>query len=1089
MSAPASGTEPAVDDEVFVFPASFAQQRFWMLEQLEPGSAAYTIPVALRLDGAFDAPAFCRALNDVVSRHESLRTVFEVQDGEPVQVVLPRLMIAVPVTDLEAMAADQRDAVVRAAAAEEANTAFDLARGPLLRAKVFRLAPNEHVLLLTLHHIVADGWSIGVLFTELGKLYGEQTGGAAAGLPPLPLQYADYTLWQRRALDGAALERHLDHWRTVLGGRLAPLELPTDRPRPPVQTHAGGRVATVIPAATVDAMRDLAIRAGATPFMAFLAVYELLLHRHSAQDDIIVGSPVAGRGRSELEPLIGLFINTLVYRADFSDDPSFGTLLGRVRDAATTAYAHQDLPFERLVEALQPARDRSRSPIFQAAFLMGAVGTSDLTFGSLRAAAVDAGKLAAKFDVTLSLTERDGALRASLEFNSDLFDAGTAERMLAHYVTLLASAARMPDAPGSALPMLGTAERRAVTEAWNRTDRPLPDPATITAMFGRQVAARPEATAIVADDATLTYRELDVRAGRVARRLADAGVAPGSLVGVCTERSAAMVVALFGVLKAGAAYVPLDPDFPAQRLAYMASDAALSVALADETGARVLAGLVPTLLAVADAASAPAGPPPAVAAAPDDLAYVIYTSGSTGQPKGVEIPQRAIANLLMAMHASPGLTAADRLLAVTTLSFDIAALELFGPLTAGASVVVASRDAARNPSALAETIARSGATVMQATPATWRMLIADGWSGRGTMRIWCGGEALAPQLAADLLPRCAELWNMYGPTETTVWSTVNRIMRPEDAASIGGPIANTRLYVVDRRGEPVPVGVPGELCIGGHGVARGYRGRPDLTAERFVSDRFSSREARLYRTGDLVSWTAGGSLRFLGRIDHQVKVRGFRIELGEIEVALARQPGVAEAVVVARPGPDGEQRLVAYVVATSGAQPAPADLTAGLRASLPSYMVPSAYMMLDTLPLTPNGKVDRRALPEPTAEATRRTVFVAPRTAAEEMVAAIWAEVLQRDPIGVHDDFFELGGHSLLATRLMARLQAAFTVSVPWRTLFDTPTVAALALAVEEALGATGGDSDVSDLLASLEAMSDEEAARMLATDQAGGAA
>ena len=1071
---------PAADEEVFVFPASFAQQRFWMLEQLEPGGAAYTIPIALRLEGPFDVPAFSAALAAVVERHEALRTVFEAQDGEPVQVVLPRLSVPVPVTDIGQLAAEEQEARVRAAAAAEANGAFDLEHGPLIRAAVLRLGATTHVLLVTLHHIVADGWSVGVLFSELGRLYGERIGGARAELAPLPLQYADYALWQRRTLEGPALDGHLEHWRSVLAGRLPALELPADRPRPPIQTYAGGRVATIIPPATAEAVHDLAARSGATPFMTYLAAYQLLLHRHSGQDDILVGSPIAGRTRSEVEPLIGLFINTLVHRADFSADPSFSALLARTRDAATAAYAHQDLPFERLVDALQPGRDRSRTPVFQAAFLMGAVGTGELNLPGLSASAVDAGKLAAKFDITLSLTERAGSLRASLEYNSDLFDQGTAERLLERFVTLLGSAVRTPDAPVSALPMLSVAERRTVTETWNRTTRPQPDNATVTALFAGQVAIRRDALAVTANGAAMTYGELDTKAEQLARRLVAAGVRRGELIGVCTGRSADLLVALLGVLRAGAAYVPLDPEFPAQRLAYMVEDAGLVRAVVDDAGARTLAGLLPGLIGVAGGEpSADIGALPDVA--PDDLAYVIYTSGSTGRPKGVEIAHRALVNLLAAMHERPGLGVDDILLAVTTLSFDIAALELFGPVTVGGTVVVADRDTARSAPDLAALLERSGATVMQATPATWRMLLADGWPGRRSLRAWCGGEALPPEVATALVPRCGELWNMYGPTETTVWSTVNRIAGPGDAASIGAAIANTRLYVVDRRGEPVPIGVPGELCIGGLGVARGYRRRPDLTADRFTADRFSATEGRVYRTGDLVRWLANGTLQFVGRLDHQVKVRGFRIELGEIESVLARQSGVAQAVAVARPGPDGEQQLVAYVVPSPEATVAPGELAQALRAALPAYMVPSAYVALDALPLTPNGKVDRLALPDPTGEASVAAQFEMPRTAGEEVVVEAWKQVLRRDRVSVQDDFFALGGHSLTAARLSAELGRLFGVAVPLRVLFEETTPASQA-AWLAAAGALGADEDMADVLAELDAMTDEEARLLLSS-------
>ncbi|HET9986429.1 MAG TPA: amino acid adenylation domain-containing protein, partial [Longimicrobiales bacterium] len=949
MSAPPSlAATLGAHGDVQVFPASAAQRRFWLLDQLDPDAAAYTIPVAYRLAGELDVAALERALNAVALRHEALRTIFAVEDEQPVQVVLPSLAVPVVVTDVSALPAAEREARVAAVVDEAANRGFELARGPLLRAELVRVAAREHVLLLTVHHIVADGWSVGVLFRELEACYAALVAGRAPELPPLPLQYPDYAVWQHRAMQGGAAARQLAFWEERLAAPLPVLELPTDRPRPAFQSTAGAKREIVLPAELVEAMRALARREGATPYAAFLAAFFALLHRYTGQDDVVVGSVTAGRQRPETEPLIGLFLNTLAIRADLSGEPAFVELLRRVRDAATSAFANQDVPFEEVVEAVGGARDSSRSPVFQAAFQLLDGVAAELRLPGLAAEPIRAEKHTSKFDLTLILNAApNGGLRAVVEYATALFDGATIDRLLGHYRTLLEGIVREPSRPVSTLALLIGAERRRVLEEWNATAMPYPADARLVELVRAQAARTPDAVAVEFAGERLSYAELERRARALAERLRRVGVGPGALVGLFVERSLELVVGVLAILEAGGAYLPLDPQYPAERRAFMLEDGGAAVLLTDAGLRGEAMGFAGVVVEVAggegdaEAASTATGragvsgrdgaearklagrealglggpEAPGGGAGSRDLAYVIYTSGSTGRPKGVEVEQRSVVNFLWGMNALVPLAPGDVLVAVTPLSFDISALEILLPLVTGARVVVASRAEASDPAALAALLARSGATHLQATPSTWRMLVEAGWPGRPGLVALCGGEALPGALADALLARGVELWNLYGPTEATIWATAQRLTRVGEPVRIGRPMGNVRAYVLDGHGEPVPVGVAGELYLGGVGVARGYRGRPALTAERFVPDPFSAEAgARLYRTGDRVRWRAGGELEYLGRADAQVKLRGHRIELGEIEAVLARQAGVAAAVVAVRADGGSEPRLVAYVV-------------------------------------------------------------------------------------------------------------------------------------------------------------------------------
>ncbi|MGA5301850.1 amino acid adenylation domain-containing protein [Nucisporomicrobium flavum] len=892
------------------FPLSFPQQRLWFLEQLVPGSAAYNVPIAARLDGPLDLAVWQRCCDELVRRHAALRTTFAEVEGQPVQRVA-----ATGRADFEVV--DCAGGDVRRLLQEEVQRPFDLGTGPLLRVRFFRVGPQEHVLLLTMHHIIADLWSVAVAVQEMVALYPALRDGNPSPLPDLPVQYVDFAAWQRRQLEGPGLAEDLGYWTKALDGAPPVLDLPTDRPRPPVQTSRGGSTAFSLPTETTERLRALSRREGATPFMTVLAAFAVLLRRYSGQDDIVVGAPIANRTRPEIERLVGFFVNTLALRVDLTGDPTFRELLSRVRAACLGAYAHQDLPFERLVEELHPQRDLSRSPLFQVSFVFQNIDVPELDLGGLRVTPYTVDSATARFDLELQVFDRPDGLGGWFEYNADLFDGATVEHLSRALRRLVEHLTEAPDRPVTRLDLLSEDERHRLARELNDTRRDWAGLSWAHLEVARRAREVPDAEALRCGEESLTYADLDRRANQLAWHLHRLGTGPGDLVGICTERTPEMVVAVLGTLKAGAAYVPLDPAYPTERLAFMMADSGLKTLLTEhDLVARLPEPPAVVICLDRDADMLAAGDtPPPVEVAGDDLAYVIYTSGSTGRPKGVQIPHRALANFLASMRERPGITPADTLLAVTTLSFDISTLELLLPLTTGARVHLVGREVAADGARLGAALATSGATLMQATPSTWRLLLDAGWAPPAGFRMLCGGEALPDDLARRLGGSGGELWNMYGPTETTIWSAVSRVTGD---VRLGEPIANTELHVLDAHGELAPAGVPGELHIGGAGLARGYLGRPELTAERFVPHPFPiGLGHRLYRTGDLVRRRADGGLEFLGRMDHQVKLRGFRIELGEIEALLAQQPAVRQAVVLVREDAPGDQRLVAYVVADS----------------------------------------------------------------------------------------------------------------------------------------------------------------------------
>jgi amino acid adenylation domain-containing protein len=1033
--------EPRRPDEIV--PASVEQRHVWLHASMAPGLPLYNEAITVHRDGPFSLDALERALNEVLRRHEMWRTSFEIREGRLCAIVHPDLYLKVPLIELSHLPEPEREASALRIATEDARQPLDLAQAPLLRAKVVRLAEDKHRLYLTLHHIIFDGVSIyRLLVPELSALYACYARGEAPSLPAPRLQYGDYAVWRERHLASDAMSRELRYWREKLSGELPELKLPADRTRPPVPSHRGAMETFHLSPELTASLKEFSHREGVTLYVALLAAFKAMLHRYSGQDDIVIGGVTDMRRRPELENVIGYFLNSVVLRTQPHGATTFRDYLREVQTTVVDALDASALPFDRVVREIAPRRDGSRHPLFQVLFSIQppkpdypngwALTQMDVTVGT------------AKFDLYLELDQEHDRIIGRFLYSTDLFDAATIRRMIGHWQTLLRGVVLDPQCALARLPLLTPEEQRTILVDRNQTAQDYP-PVTLHAWIEEQARRNPEAIAVECDGHSWRYSELMRRAQAIARLLDQAGAAHGTLVAIAMERSLNMVAGLVAILRLGGTYLPLDPGLPEARLALLIEDARPAIILADKTALTTVPPSGAALVLCEDAGtvtkdniSAPSHYP----GDPEGLAYVLYTSGSTGQPKAVEIRHRSVVNVLAAMQRELDLRVDDRLLAVTTLSFDIAALELFLPLVTGARLIVASRADAGDPARLIPLIGRSGCTVMQATPATWRGLLAHGWAGEQHLKILCGGEALSADLASSLLSRGAAVWNMYGPTETTIWSLRHQITALDETVPIGRPLANTRTYILDGNGAPLPDLVAGELMIGGDGLARGYRNDPEQTATKFVSFASLGGE-RLYRTGDMARYRADGTIEFLGRSDNQVKIRGFRVGLEEVESAIASHPQIAACAVRAARDPSGESRLTAYL---TGAQLSQRDIPAirdFLRDTLPGYMVPTNYMVLSALPMTPNRKIDRKKLPEPEILGSAETIE--PRDEIESILAEIWKSVLGLSKVSVDDNFFDLGGHSLLACVLVAQIQARFGRELPLVALFRGPTIASLA--------------------------------------------
>ena len=943
----------------YEYEPSAGQRQLWFLDRLDPESSAYNISFSVRLTGTIDCAAFERAIREIIRRHEVLRTAIVEVEGAPIALLRDgdwRL----DYHSVRHLPEHDQDSAMRKIFRDEGRRRFDLAAPPLLRACLIAIGDDEHVLGVIVHHIAADGHSMKVFFEELIVLYHAFSSGASSPLSELPVQYSDYAVWRAVNFERDPLESEIRYWKEKLREPLPVTEMPTDRPRPAKPSPNGGRLLQLLPPETLENVRRFSHSANTTPFVTLLAAFYLLLFRYTRQNDLVVGSASSGRGRSEIEGLIGLFINNLVLRVSLEDDPTVTELIGRVRETVLGAFANENVPLERLVEAVQPHRDATRAPLFQTMFVYQNRVSSLPELHKLKSEVILSDTGNARYDLTIEATEWKDKLLLTWEYSTDLFDGSTIERFQRHYRTQLESLIDNPLQTVSALPLLSPEERSQLARSAT-VEADYPRELCLHQWIEKQCALTPDAVAIAFQNQTLTYRGLDRRSNQLARHLESLGVGPEVLVGVLLERSIDMVVAPLAVLKAGGGYIPLDPSYPKDRLAFMLEDSGAAVLITQESllpNVPVSNAVTVCIERVPQFYESEAVEPPRSAVHSQNCAYVIYTSGSTGTPKGVQVPHRSVVNFLASMQREPGMGASDRLLAVTTPSFDIAGLELYLPLVSGARVVIAPKSAVVDGKALARMLDEECITVMQATPVTWRLLLESGWQGTAGLKILCGGEALGRELANRLVETGAQVWNLYGPTETTIWSALHRLEFGEGVVPIGSPIANTQLYILDDRFEPVPLGAVGELFIGGDGVARGYLHRPDLTASRFLVDPFHA-GGRMYRTGDLARMRACGVIEYLGRVDAQVKLRGFRIELGEIETILERQPGVKQAVVVVREDSGGDPRLTAYIVAIEHGTLAADTLREALAEKLPDYMVPVAYVFLNKLPLTPNRKVDR----------------------------------------------------------------------------------------------------------------------------------
>jgi amino acid adenylation domain-containing protein len=1090
-------------------PLSFAQRRLWFLDQLEPGSARYNVVHALQITGQLDAQILQRSLNEIVSRHENLRTVFTVIDAQPFQKILPVVTVELPVIDLtEVVPGANRSSALEQVIAEEAHRPFDLACGPIIRCKLLVLGREQYVLLLTVHHIAFDGWSGTVLEREISAFYAAFSSGKPSPLPELPFQYADYAAWQARSLRGGVAAKLVSYWKKQLAN-LSRLQLPTDRPRPAVQSCRGARKWFSLSAGTTQALNALSRQEHATLFMLLLTGLQTLLHRYTGQTDIVTGTPVAGRRHAETEKLIGFFLNMLVLRVDLSGDPTFREAVARTRQICLDGYAHEELPFEMLVEELKPERSLDQNPLFQVSFVLQNFPKAPFETADFKEVELNINPGIARFDMHVFMTEEESRLKGYFEYNIDLFEAATIERMIAHFHFLLESIINNPDRPISDLPIVTEAEKHQLLVEWNAARSDYPKNKCVHQLFEEQVERTPDAIAVAYHDRQLTYRELNNRSNHLARYLQKRGVGPEVLVGICVERSVEMIVGLLGILKAGGAYLPLDPGYPKERLAFMLKDTQAPVLLTEESlwekfvDVRAQDRAIPavqnpkskiqnqTVVCLDkdwDAIAQESVDNPFSEVTRENLAYVIYTSGSTGKPKGVLVMHHNVARLFDSTSPWFHFNQDDVWTLFHSYAFDFSVWEIWGALLYGGRLEIVPHWVSRSPEQFYDLLCKRRVTVLNQTPSAFRQVMeAEQRDAQelGLRLIIFGGEALEVQSLKPWFDRHGDqsprLVNMYGITETTVHATYRPIKVQDLGERLGSPIGwrlpDLEVYILDPNCNPAPIGVAGELYIGGAGLARGYLNQPELTAEKFIPHPFSDQPGtRLYKTGDLARYLPDGNIEFLGRIDNQVKIRGFRIELGEVETVLSQHPVVRQSVVIVREDSPGDRRLVAYVVSSPDQVCTASELRNFLKEKLPEYMVPSAFVVLDAFPLTPNGKLDRKALPAPDQNRPALDeTFTAPRTPVEELLTQIWSDVLKVDKVSIHDNFFDLGGHSLLATQLVSRVRDAFQMDIPLRTLFEKPTVEELAIAIMHHSRKQISENELSGILNDLESLSTDE--------------
>lgn len=1039
-----------INNKQRIEPLSFSQQQMWIIDQMQPGNHAYNLPVGFRLKGNLKVEILEKSFNEIIRRHETLRTTFSIIENQPRQLIHPECSIKIRRFNLDNLTSEELEKQLNKLIQEEVTQPFNLSSLPLIRVTVIKFADNENIFILNLHHIICDGWSLGIIFQELSEFYNSFYYGTTINLPELPIQYSEYVNWQLQKKWTPSYNEQLDFWTVQLDGVLPNLELPFDKRRPTVQSLNGSNEFFYLSKDLTQKIQSVGIKKGCTFFMTVLAAFQVFLSKYSGMDDIIIGTPVSNRPRKVDENIIGNFLNIVALRTDLSDNPDFASLLQRTQKIVLDALNNRDLPFENIVEYLKIKRDLSRNPVFQV--MLQVLPKYSFELSNLQISNLNFDLGYSQFDLSLHLYQVEDGYNCRFEYNTDLFETSTIKRMESNFLFFLDELAGNPDRKISEISILNPEEIKLLHE-WNNSEVIYEKDATIIELFEKQVDKDPSATAVKFGNDQITYRELNKRANQLANYLLKKGIKPGAVVGICIDRSISMVLGLLAIIKVGAAYLPLDPSFPKERLKYIVNDSQISVFLTEENLSELIYqfNVNPIYIDVEwETICNESDTKPNIKLEPSDLIYIIYTSGSTGNPKGVMIENQAFLNFLYSMSKHLGFYKNDVLLAVTTISFDIAGLELFLPLINGGQVVIAAKSDTFDGKAILDLIAHNKVNYLQATPSTWKMMLETGWKMTPDLKMLCGGENYSKELADKMLESGYELWNMYGPTETTIWSSVHKIERGDRKVLIGAPIANTQFFVVDKNLNPVPIGVAGELLIGGVGLARGYLGRKELTEEKFIVKSFFNKSRRLYRTGDIVRYHSDGKIEFLGRTDSQVKIRGFRIELGEIESKLLQHENIKEAVVIVSENDGGEKRLVAYIIPNKKNVLEISTLRSFLKEKIPEYMIPSFFVEVEVFPLTPNGKLDRKSLPE-YEESTIKSIrdFLRPLGKTEITLAGLWKKILNLEIVGANDNFFEIGGSSLSLMNLKARITDLWEVSIPIRTLYNEATIKEQAILIE----------------------------------------